>query len=97
MTLLIASLGFTVYGPQCLIGIAAANLATKRPAAASVGLTGLFGYLSTVLSGVGLGYLVDHYGWSSAFFGLILIAIVAVVLFAVSWAAPAVGNKPASA
>jgi sugar phosphate permease len=97
VTLLIASLGFTVYGPQCLIGIAAANLATKRAAAASVGLTGLFGYLSTVLSGVGLGYLVDHYGWSSAFFGLILIAIVAVVLFAVSWAAPAVGNKPASA
>jgi sugar phosphate permease len=93
-TIVISLLGFTVYGPQCLIGIAAANLATKRAAAASVGLTGLFGYLSTVLSGVGLGYLVDHYGWSAAFLALIFVAGAAVLLFAAAWPAPAVGNRP---
>src|SRR5260221_8704180 len=43
--------GFFDYGPQCLIGLAAANLA----AATAAGLTGLFGYLSTILSGWGLG------------------------------------------
>ena len=39
--------GFFIYGPQSLIGAAAANMATKRAAAAAVGLTGFFGYLST--------------------------------------------------
>src|SRR4029079_2095036 len=55
--------GFFVYGPQSLIGPAAANLATNRAAAAAVGLTGFFGYLSTAVSGVGIGALVEHNGW----------------------------------
>ena len=59
--------GFFVYGPQSLIGTAAANLATKRAAASAVGLTGLFGYLSTLLSGVGIGALVNRYGWDAGF------------------------------
>ena len=49
-TLLIVA-GFFVYGPQALVGISAANLATKKAAATAVGLTGLFGYASTILSG----------------------------------------------
>jgi len=49
--------GFFIYGPQALVGIHAANLATKRAAATAIGFTGLFGYASTVLSGVGLGML----------------------------------------
>lgn len=55
--LLYASLcatGFFIYGPQALIGIAAANQATKKAAATANGLTGLFGYASTAISGVGL-------------------------------------------
>ena len=36
---------------KTLVGIIAANLATKRAAASAVGLTGLFGYASTLLSG----------------------------------------------
>src|SRR5262249_3752936 len=68
--------GFFIYGPQCLIGIAAANLATKRAAATAVGLTGLFGYLSTLLSGWGLGTLVQHRGWDAGFMGLLIIAAI---------------------
>ncbi len=61
-TILLCLAGFFIYGPQSLIGTAAANLATKRAAAAAVGVTGVFGYLSTTLSGVGIGALVQHYG-----------------------------------
>ena len=39
--------GFFIYGPQCLVGVIAANLSTKRAAATAIGLTGFFGYLST--------------------------------------------------
>lgn len=43
--------GFFIYGPQALIGIIVANLATKRAAATAAGFTGMFGYASTVVSG----------------------------------------------
>jgi OPA family glycerol-3-phosphate transporter-like MFS transporter/OPA family sugar phosphate sensor protein UhpC-like MFS transporter len=83
--------GFFIYGPQCLIGIAAANLATKRAAAASAGLTGLFGYASTLVSGVGVGWLADHSGWDAAFLLLFLAGVLGAVLFALCWPAHAHG------
>jgi sugar phosphate permease len=55
ITGLLCATGFFVYGPQCLLAIACANLATKRAAATAVGLTRIFGYASTVLSGWGFG------------------------------------------
>jgi OPA family glycerol-3-phosphate transporter-like MFS transporter/OPA family sugar phosphate sensor protein UhpC-like MFS transporter len=60
-TILLCLAGFCIYGPQSLIGTATAKLATKRAAATAIGLTSVFGYLSTALSGVGIGALVDHY------------------------------------
>lgn len=83
--------GFLIYGPQSLIGTAAANLATKRAAAAAVGLTGLFGYLSTVLSGVGIGALVQSYGWDAGFLVFLLCGVAGVLLFALCWPAQAHG------
>jgi len=79
--------GFFVYGPQCLLGITAANLATKRAAASAVGLVGLFGYLSTTLSGVGVGWLVDHYGWDAPFKGMLIVAGLGTVACAIGWKA----------
>jgi OPA family glycerol-3-phosphate transporter-like MFS transporter/OPA family sugar phosphate sensor protein UhpC-like MFS transporter len=83
--------GFFIYGPQCLIGIAAANLATKRAAAASAGLTGLFGYASTLVSGVGIGWLAEKHGWDAAFVLLAISAGVGSLLFALCWPAKAHG------
>jgi OPA family glycerol-3-phosphate transporter-like MFS transporter/OPA family sugar phosphate sensor protein UhpC-like MFS transporter len=90
-TVLLCSTGFFIYGPQCLIGIAAANLATKRAAATAIGLTSIFGYASTILSGVGLGWLQKHYGWDAVFEGLLLVAAVGVLVFAACWPAKADG------
>jgi sugar phosphate permease len=93
ITGLLCATGFFVYGPQCLLAIACANLATKRAAATAVGLTSIFGYASTVLSGWGLGALVDRYGWNAAFRGLIFIAAIGTLLFIAAWRAPAHGYK----
>lgn len=92
-TLWLCAAGFFIYGPQSLIGIAAAKLATKRAAATAVGLTGLFGYLSTVLSGWGLGALVQWRGWDAGFIGLLAVAAIGTVLFAVTWGAKADGYE----
>jgi phosphoglycerate transporter family protein len=84
---LLCAAGFCVYGPQCLVGVAAANLATRRAAATAVGLTGIFGYASTILSGWGLGLLVDRAGWDAAFLCLIAVTIAGAILFAAAWPA----------
>lgn len=83
--------GFCIYGPQALIGIAAANQATKRAAASANGFTGLFGYASTVVSGVGLGYLAEHWGWDIAYIGIIAMALVGMGIFLLMWGARADG------
>ena len=85
--------GFCIYGPQALIGIAAANQATKKAAATANGLTGLFGYASTVVSGVGLGFVAEHYGWNWAYIGIIAMALVGMVVFLMMWGARADGYE----
>jgi len=90
---LLGAAGFFIYGPQCLLAVAAANLATKKAAATAIGLTSIFGYASTVLSGWGLGALVQHYGWNIAFEGLIVVAALGSMLFALAWRAKAHGYE----
>ena len=90
-TVWLCTAGFFIYGPQSLIGIAAAKLATKRAAATAVGLTGFFGYLSTVLSGWGLGALVQWQGWDAGFIGLLVVAAIGALLTAAAWGAKADG------
>jgi phosphoglycerate transporter family protein len=88
---LLGAAGFFIYGPQCLLAVTAANLATKKAAATAIGLTSIFGYASTVLSGWGLGTLVQHYGWNVAFAGLIIVAAIGSLFFALAWHAKADG------
>jgi phosphoglycerate transporter family protein len=95
-TVLLCTAGFFIYGPQCLVGIAVANLATKRAAATAVGLTGIFGYASSLLSGVGMGLLVEKHGWDAGFMLLVVAAVIGMLLFAVCWPARADGYRQSS-
>ena len=90
-SLLLMAAGFFIYGPQALVGIAAANMATKRAAATAGGFTGLFGYASTLVSGWGLGYLATNNGWSLAISVLIGIGITGTLVFMLAWNAKADG------
>jgi sugar phosphate permease len=81
-TILLMAAGFFIYGPQALVAVIVANRATKRAAATAVGLTSVFGYASTVLSGWGLGKLAERFGWNWAFAGLVIIALLGAGLFA---------------
>ncbi len=79
--------GFFIYGPQALIGIIVANLATKRAAATAAGFTGIFGYASTILSGWGLGLLVQESGWDAGFLALVGLSAIGTLIFAAAWKA----------
>ncbi|WP_294079399.1 MFS transporter [Proteiniphilum sp. UBA5384] len=85
--LILVAAGFFIYGPQALVGIAAANIATKRAAATAGGFCGLFGYASTIVSGWGIGLLVEKTGWSIAIYALIGVSIISALIFALAWKA----------
>ena len=78
-------MGFMVYIPQMLIAAMAMNLGTKRAAAAAVGLTGIFGYASSVISGWGVGAIVDRGGWDGAFKLMIGCAVGTMALMSLTW------------
>lgn len=84
-TLLLQSVGFLVYGPQFLVGVMVADLATRRAAATAIGLTGFFGYLSGILSGLGMGSIVDRHGWDAGFALLVACGVAATIPFLFTW------------
>jgi OPA family glycerol-3-phosphate transporter-like MFS transporter/OPA family sugar phosphate sensor protein UhpC-like MFS transporter len=78
-------MGFLLYVPQMLIAAMAMNLGTKRASAAAVGLTGIIGYGSTIITGWGIGHLVDTRGWPAAFTVMLGCAAITMVLMAFTW------------
>ena len=98
LIIVLAMAGFFIYGPQALIGIAAANQATKSAAATANGVTGIFGYLSVFVSGLGVGAMVDWInrnhagqGWDAVFILMIGMAVVGMLIFLAMWKVKATG------
>ena len=94
-TIVLALSGFFIYGPQALIGICAANHATKEASATANGLTGICGYIGSALSAIGVGLIADNFGWTWVFLAFIAIGIVGTVIFATMWKAPRDGYERA--
>jgi OPA family glycerol-3-phosphate transporter-like MFS transporter/OPA family sugar phosphate sensor protein UhpC-like MFS transporter len=92
-TVLLMGAGFCIYGPQALIGIIAANQATKEAAAMANGFAGIMGYLSTLVSGIGVAFMKEHYGWGAALCSISGFAIIGMILFLFAWNANATGYK----
>ena len=92
----LAMAGFFIYGPQALVGIAVSNQATKKAAGTANGLVGIFGYLSTAVSGVGIGWLADNYGWNYVFISVIAMAIIGILMFLAIWGAKRDGYDKAN-
>ena len=80
-----ACIGFLVVGPQILVGVAAADFASKRAAAAANGLTGIVGYIGTAATGLGIGKLVDSFGWDMAFLAMLIAAGLSALFFILTW------------
>ena len=92
-TLLLMGAGFCIYGPQALIGIVAANQATKEAAAMANGFTGIMGYASTTVSGIGIAFIKETFGWGVALGAISCFALVGMVLFLFAWSSSAHGYK----
>jgi len=80
-----ALVGFLISGPQILVGVAATDFSSKRAAGAASGMTGVFGYIGTAITGVGVGTLVEYSGWDSVFLMITISAIMGAFFFALTW------------
>ena len=92
-TLVLAMSGFCIYGPQALIGIGAANQATKEASATANGLTGICGYVGSALSALGVGFIADHFGWKSVFITFLVVGSIGAIVFLLMWKAPRDGYE----
>ena len=81
----LVSIGFLIYGPVMLIGVAACDLVPKKAVGTAAGLTGLFGYLGATAAEVGIGFTVQQFGWNMGFTVIIAAGAIATMLLALTW------------
>ncbi len=73
------TIGFFVFGPQMLIGMAAAECSHKDSVGAATGFVGLFAYMGAALAGYPLAIITQHFHWTG-FFVVISVAAAAIGL-----------------
>ena len=85
LLILLALTGFFLYGPQTLVGVVAFKQATKKASATAIGLIGLMSYGSVLITGVGLGWYSDHFGWDTLFLLMAGVSVLGTILSAFLW------------
>ncbi len=84
-------IGFTVFGPQMLIGVAAAELSHKNAAATSTGFIGWFAYIGAAVAGYPLAAVAQEFGWEGFFIAMAVCSVVSLAFLIPLWSA---GTRP---
>ena len=82
-------IGFFIYGPQALLGVATTQQATPRAAGVAGGFVGIFSYASTILSGIGFGFVAQRWGWDAAYATILAASVAGGAVLLAMWRAPA--------
>ncbi|MGF1874053.1 MFS transporter [Photobacterium frigidiphilum] len=61
------SIGFFIFGPQMMIGMAAAECSHKGVAGTATGFVGLFGYLGAALASYPISLVIEQFSWDGFF------------------------------
>ena len=78
--------GFTLYGPYSLMaGTVAMDFGGKHASATAAGIIDAVGAIGAILTGVGMGYLIDTYGWTQAFNIIIAMSVISMFLNFALW------------
>ena len=93
--LLVAAVGFSLYGPQMLIGLCGAEAVPRHAVSAAQGFLGWVSYLGAANAGVPLAALVQRAGWDAYFGALAAACGVVVLLVAPLAVAPSYSQKEA--
>ena len=69
---LMAVLGFMIFGPQLLVGLAAAEFVDKKAACTANGFAGCFAYIGAAATGYPLSKIIDIWHWQGFFITLLV-------------------------
>jgi MFS transporter, OPA family, sugar phosphate sensor protein UhpC len=83
--LLMFLVGFFIFGPQMLIGMAAAELAHKKAAGSASGFTGWVAYLGAATAGYPISKVIELTGWHGFFVSLAFCAAISMTLLLPLW------------
>lgn len=86
-SLLIGVIGFLVFGPQMLVGLAAAEFVSKKAASTSCGFTGFFAYLGAAVGGYPILRISEIYGWWGFIVALVVCSAFTAVVLIPIWSA----------
>lgn len=81
----LALVGFMIFGPQMLIGVAAVEIADKNAIATSSGFVCCISYLGAACAGYPLGKIIQELGWSGHFAAMIGASVLAVLFLLPLW------------
>lgn len=90
---LVFLIGFGIFGPQMLIGIAAAELSHKKAAATATGFIGWIAYVGAAVAGYPLGKITQDFGWEGFFITLTICSVIATLFLSPLWTATS-GKQP---
>lgn len=82
-------IGFAIFGPQMMIGLAAAELSHKKAAATSTGFVGFFAYIGAAFAGYPLGTITQGWGWEGFFWALLACCVISTLLLIPLWSVTA--------
>lgn len=85
ISVIMFAIGFLIFGPQMLIGMAAAEMAGKKAAGSATGFAGLFAYTGAASAGYPFGHVIQSYGWAGFFVLLGICGVVAVSMLLPLW------------
>jgi OPA family sugar phosphate sensor protein UhpC-like MFS transporter len=77
--------GFCVFGPQMLIGMAAAEVVEKKAAATANGFVGWCSYLGAATAGYPIAKVTEYFGWEGFFLTLAACGALTVLLLLPLW------------
>ncbi len=90
-----ALIGFLVFGPQMLVGLAAAEFVDKKAASTSNGFAGLCANLGSVVAGYPLLKIADLWGWYEFIVALSVCSLAIALILLPMWSVVNESNKTA--
>lgn len=78
--------GFSIFGPQMMIGLTAAELTHKKAVGSANGFLGFIAYGGAACAGLPLGYITHSWGWDAYYIALLSCCVISTFLLLPLWA-----------
>ena len=90
---MLAIVGFFIYPPVMLLGVAGLDLTSKKAVGTAAGFIGLFGYIGRTIQAKGFGWIAEYFGnlygpefgWNMVIWTILGVTVISIILLAFTW------------